>query len=51
MKLWNVFYNGTSNTVTPYPIQASGPKQAKEIAIAVAQLNPMVISRLRATRA
>lgn len=50
MKLWQVYFVGTNNTVTQQPIQASGPQQAKIIAIAMAELNPAILRRLRATR-
>jgi hypothetical protein len=50
MKLWNVYFVGTSNTVTDQPIRASGPQQAKLIAIAMAELNPAILGRLRAIR-
>ena len=50
MYQYTVYYAGTSNKVTEYPIIAKSPKEAKMLAIAVAKLNPLIIGRLTAKK-
>jgi hypothetical protein len=48
MRQWQVYFTGTSNLVTPFPVVAKSPKEAKLIVISLASLNPAIIGRLTA---
>jgi hypothetical protein len=50
MHQYTVYYVGTANKVTEYPIIAKSPKEAKMLAITAAKLNPLIIGRLTAKK-
>jgi hypothetical protein len=50
MTQWQVYYSGTSNLVTEFPIMAKSAKEAKLVAISLQKLNPLILCRLTARK-
>lgn len=48
MKLFDLYFVGTSNKVVDYPVQAKSAKEAKLLALTLAGLNPAMIIRIKA---
>ena len=48
MKLFDLYFVGTSNKVVDYSVQAKSAKEAKLLALTLAGLNPAMIIRIKA---